>query len=142
MNKLTPNLMVEDVSKTIECYRDILGFQFVMAVPKNSKEICMHLPQDKPLDYALMKNGNVEIMFQSTESLSEDITAFKGIKIGASVSFYFDIDNVAEYYERVKDKIEVVKELHTTWYGMQEFYIRDCNDYILGFAKQAQNQHE
>ena len=138
MNKLTPNLMVKDVNKTVEFYRDILGFQFVMAVPKSSKEICMEIPQDKTLAFALMKNGNVEIMFQATESLSEDISAFKGMKIGASISLYFDIDNIAEYHESLKSKAEIVKELHTTWYGGQEFYIRDCNGYILGFSKQAQ----
>lgn len=138
MNKLTPNLMVKDVNKTVEFYGDILGFQFVMGVPINSQEICMEMPKDKQLAFALMKNGNVEIMFQQTESLSGDIPAFKGVKIGASISLYFDIDNIAEYYETLKTKAEIIKELHTTWYGMQEFYIRDGNGYILGFSKQIQ----
>lgn len=30
----------------------------------------------------------------------------------------------------------MVKELSTTWYGMNEFYIRDNNGYVLGFAEQ------
>ncbi len=136
MNKLTPDLMVKNVNETVEFYRNILGFQLVMAVPKNSEEICMEMPKDKELDYALMKNGNVEIMFQTKESLSGDITAFRGMEISASVSFYVDIGNVDKYYEDIKNKAEIVKELHTTWYGMQEFYIRDCNGYILGFAEQ------
>jgi uncharacterized glyoxalase superfamily protein PhnB len=138
MNKLTPDLMVKDVNKTVEFYRDVLGFQYVMGVPTNSQEICAELPQDKQLAFALMKNGNAEIMFQQAESLSADIAPFKGMKIGASVSFYFDVDNIGDYYESLKGKTEIVKELHTTWYGMQEFYIRDCNGYILGFSKQAQ----
>jgi hypothetical protein len=29
----------------------------------------------------------------------------------------------------------MAKELETTWYGMREFYIKDCNGYILGFAE-------
>jgi uncharacterized glyoxalase superfamily protein PhnB len=41
-------------------------------------------------------------------------------------------------YENLKDKVTVVKELHTTWYGMQEFYVKDCNGYILGFSQQKQ----
>ncbi len=35
----------------------------------------------------------------------------------------------------IKSKAEVVKDLETVWYGMQEFYIKDCNGYILGFAE-------
>jgi uncharacterized glyoxalase superfamily protein PhnB len=110
-----------------------------MAVPKNSQETCMEMPRDKSLAFALLKNGNVEIMFQTIENLGEDITTFKEMKVGASVSFYFDIDNVGDYYENLKGKAEIVKELHITWYGRQEFYIRDYNGYILGFSKQTQN---
>lgn len=36
----------------------------------------------------------------------------------------------------LKKKVEIAKELSTTWYGMNEFYIRDNNGYILGFAEQ------
>ena len=27
-----------------------------------------------------------------------------------------------------------MKEIDTTWYGQREFYVRDCNGYILAFA--------
>ncbi len=38
-------------------------------------------------------------------------------------------------HQELKSKAEIVKELGTAWYGMQEFYINDCNGYILGFAE-------
>ena len=31
-------------------------------------------------------------------------------------------------------------ELKTAWYGMQEFYLKDPNGYILGFAEAIQKQ--
>ncbi|EKB58258.1 hypothetical protein HMPREF9700_02066 [Bergeyella zoohelcum CCUG 30536] len=31
-----------------------------------------------------------------------------------------------------------ITELKTTWYGMQEFYLKDLNGYILGFAEKAE----
>ena len=136
-NKLTPNMMVKDVRETIAFYQEVLGFEFVMAVPKDGQEVSMEMPQEKPLAYAMMKSGNVEIMFQAKESLSEDIPTFQGVKIGASVSFYFEIDNIDAFYEDVGEKVEVVKRIHTVWYGMREFYIRDCNGYILGFSQQT-----
>ena len=138
IKKLTPNLMIEDVNKTIDFYKDILGFEFVMGVPTEKNEVLMKLPEDKALIYALMKFGNIEVMFQAKESLSEDIPIFKDCKIGASLTLYFEVNNIGEMYEKLKDKVTVVKELHTTRYGMQEFYIKDCNGYILGFSQQKQ----
>lgn len=138
IKKLTPNLMTEDVNKTIDFYKDILGFEFVMGVPTDKNEVLMKLPEDKVLIYALMKFGNIEVMFQEKESLSEDLPIFKDFKIGASLTLYFEVNNIGEMYENLKDKVTVVKELHTTWYGMQEFYVKDCNGYILGFSQQKQ----
>jgi len=45
------------------------------------------------------------------------------------------VDDVNEIYRSVKDRGDIVIDLRTTWYGMGEFYIRDCNGYILGFAE-------
>ncbi|SET08392.1 Uncharacterized conserved protein PhnB, glyoxalase superfamily [Methanococcoides vulcani] len=135
LNKLTPNLMVDDVNKTVGFYKDVLGFEFVMAVPKDSQEVLMEMPKDKQLIYALMKSGDVQLMFQAKDSLSEDIPVFKDRGIGASLTLYIEVDNVKELSEALEEKVEIVKELHTTFYGMQEFYIKDCNGYVLGFAE-------
>ena len=37
-NKITANLMVNDVGETLDFYERILGFNMVMAVPENSRE--------------------------------------------------------------------------------------------------------
>lgn len=135
MKKLTPNQMVEDVNKTMDFYGNILGFDFIMGVPEEKTEVLMENPHNKKLIYSLMKNGNIEMSFQKRESLSEDIPFFKDVKIGASSTFYFEVDNINEMHGKLKDRVNIVKELHTTWYGMQEFYIEDCNGYILGFGQ-------
>jgi len=135
LKKLTPNLMVDDVSDTIRFYKDVLGFEFVMAVPKNSQEVLMEIPKDRQLIYAMMKNDNVELMFQEKNSLSEDIPALKGVEIGGTVTFYIEVENVEEHFAKLKEKVEIVKELQTTFYGMQEFYLKDCNGYILCFSE-------
>lgn len=135
LKKLTTNLMVEDVNRTIEFYKETLGFEFVMAVPKDSQEVLMEIPKDKSLIYAMMKRGNIEMMFQAKDSLSEDIPVFKDMAIGGSLTFYFEVENINDLYSELKEKVTIVKELHTTFYGMQEFYVKDCNGYILGFAE-------
>ena len=74
-------------------------------------------------------------MFQTEESFKEDVPALKNLQIGASCTFYIEIENVENFFNSIKDKVDVVKELFTTWYGMKEFYIRDNNGYILTIAE-------
>lgn len=49
---------------------------------------------------------------------------------------YIEVENLEDFYNEIKEKVEIVKEFSNTWYGMNEFYIRDNNGYILGFAEQ------
>lgn len=135
LKKLTTNMMVEDVNRTVDFYNDILGFEFVMAVPENSQEVVTTRQKDQVLDFAMMKCGNVEMMF---EDISGNNSLFKGMHIGGSLTFYIEVDNIKELYGTLKEKVEVVKELHITFYGMEEFYIKDCNGYILAFAEKQE----
>lgn len=137
LKKLTPNLMVDDVNFTIDYYQNVLGFEFVMAVPENSQEILSAWQKDKRLDYAMLKISNVEIMFQSRSSLAAEISDFENVNIGGSITFYFEMEDVEGFYEKIKDKVIIINELFTKFYGMKEFYIKDCNGYILAFAEQV-----
>lgn len=74
-------------------------------------------------------------MFQARRSLIEDLPLFKDTEIGASLTFYIEVENIKGWYEKLKNNITIVKDIHTSFYGMQEFYIRDCNGYILAFAE-------
>lgn len=135
MKKLNPNLMVKDVREAVDFYTQNLGFSLVMAVPETQDGILTEIPKDKVVVYALVKNGGVEIMFQEEKTLKADVPSLGGIVIGASCTFYIELENLEEFYEEVRGKVEVVKGLFTTWYGMKEFYIRDNNGYILTFAE-------
>ena len=142
LNKLTPNLMVEDVNRTVEFYQDVLGFEFVMGVIEELQEILPAYQPDRPLDYAMMKCGNVEMMFQAKRSLTRALPVLSDRAIGGTLTIYIELmglDGISELYDRVKENVTVLKDLHTSFYGMQEFYIEDCNGYILTFAEAAQD---
>lgn len=132
--KLTTNMMVEDVNRTIDFYGDILRFEFVMAVPENSQEIVTKRKKGQTLDFAIMKCGDVQVMFQARKSLSQEIPEFSGVEIGGSLTFYIEVQDVKGLYEELKDKATIIRGIETKFYGKQEFYIRDCNGYIGGFA--------
>jgi len=123
MQTMTPNLMVHDVNKTVEYYTDVLGFEFVMSVPDSGQ-----------LDWAMMKNGSVEIMFQSGSSLVKDLPEFAKQKPGGTFTLFTQVANVQELYDKVKGKTTIFQKLHKTFYGMDEFTIEDLNGYYLTFA--------
>jgi uncharacterized glyoxalase superfamily protein PhnB len=124
LKKLTPNLMVADVNATIDFYREVLDFQPEQTVPVTGR-----------FDWASMKSGDVEVMFQSRASLGEELPVLTDRPIGASLTPYMQLMGIAELYERLRDRAAIVQEMHDTFYGAREFAIRDHNGYILAFAE-------
>jgi len=124
MKKLTPNLMVTDVNKTVDFYKDVLDFEVVMTAPASGV-----------FKWALMKNGTVEFMFQSQESMVDELSVLKHQKIGGTFTLYIDVQDIKALYEKINKKVTVVQDFHATPYGTQEFAIQDVNGYILAFAQ-------
>lgn len=124
MDSLTPNLMVEDVQETVNYYKDNLGFELIMSVPLNGN-----------YQWAMMRSGEVEIMLQSRETLTQELDLFDGIEIKASQTLYISVAGIEELFSRVCEKVEILKDLHTSYYGMTEFTMRDCSGYILVFSE-------
>ena len=122
MNSISPNIFVRDINKTIAFYKQ-LGFKLTMSVP-----------EDGDLVWAMMSCGNVNFMFQTFDSLGDDIPEISR-KDGGSLLFYIQIKEIRKFHEQIKDKVKVIKELEKTFYGATEFSIRDINGYILTFAE-------
>lgn len=138
-NKLTPNFEVKNIRETIEFYQNALGFSLVMAVPETQDGIEQTLTGGKEYVYALVSKDSVEMMFQRTDSFKEDVSLAEGLSMGASVSFYMEIEGIDGFYKQIRDKGLKPTELKTAWYGMREFYLKDNNGYILGFAEKKTN---
>jgi lactoylglutathione lyase len=124
LKKLTPNVMVEDVNRTIQFYKEMLGFELLTTVPGEGQ-----------FNWAMMKRDGVEIMFQSRASLGGEIPVLQQREIGGALTFYNDVEGVKELYTYLKGKVEIVQDMHTTFYGSQEFAMQDCNGFILSFAE-------
>ena len=132
--KITTNIMVKNVNETLDFYEQVLGFSMVMAVREDSQEVVTEHDANTPLDFALVKCDEVQLMFQSRKSLSKEIAQFADCPVGGSITLYIEVADAKEFYENMRDKVTILKDLHATFYGMQEFYIRDCNGYVLTFA--------
>ncbi len=121
---LTPNLMVKDVNKTVDFYKNILGFELVMSVPETGI-----------YNWAMMKRGNTEIMFQEQKNLISEYKELAGKEIGATFALFFKVSNIQDFYNQIKEKTALIVELHRTFYDADEFAIQDLNGYILTFAE-------
>ena len=122
---LAPNLMVKDVNKTVDFYKNILGFTVVATVPDEGEWV-----------FAIVQSGSAILMFQEEKSIKEEYPQLAKFEQGGGITLYICVENVSLLYEQLKSKTSIAKELHKTFYGATEFAIEDCNGYILTFSQQ------
>ena len=122
MDSISPNIFVKDIDETIEFYKQ-LGFTLTMTVP-----------EEGDLVWAMMKNDQVTFMFQTFDSLGEDLPQIKR-EDGGSLLFYIQVKNIRELFNEIQNKVNILKGLEKTFYGATEFSILDTNNYVLTFAQ-------
>lgn len=122
-----PNLMVENVNHTVDFYRDVLGFEVVLTVP-----------DEGPFEWALLRRGDVEILFHARGSLGAELPVAERRQAGGALTYYVDVQDVGDLFERLKGAVPVLQGLHTTCYGTREFTIEDVNGFLLTFAENGE----
>jgi catechol 2,3-dioxygenase-like lactoylglutathione lyase family enzyme len=124
LKKLTPNLIVADVDRSIAFYRDQLGFTLVTTVPDAS-----------PYVFAIMKSGGVEVYLNAPGPALEEYPAFKGRPIGGTLTLFIEVEDIQTSYAELKDRVQVVMPLEKKWYGVTEFAFLDPDGYVITFAQ-------
>ena len=104
---ITTNIMVKNVK--------------VLSVPE----------EGEILNFAIIAKDNITIMFQEQNNLTEEYPTLKVENIKPTFTLFITVENVQKLYEDLKDKVEIAKELHKTFYGKDEFAIFDNNKNIL-----------
>src|SRR2546423_8965245 len=89
--KLTPNLIVENVERSLAFYEGVLGFTRGFTVPDAS-----------PFVFASVVNGGVEIFFNDKATAVKEYPSFAGATIGATGTMFIEIEGVDALHERVK----------------------------------------
>jgi len=122
---MTTNLMVEKVDDSVAFYQDILGFSVVASVPSESGK----------LQFAVLSKDSLMLMLQEKSNLIEEYPILSTDKIHPSATLYIDVDNLDELYQDLKERHEILCDLHTTFYGSKEFAVADNNGYVLTFTE-------
>jgi catechol 2,3-dioxygenase-like lactoylglutathione lyase family enzyme len=114
--KVVPVLKVSDMQKSVDFYTGVLGFSVAWrAADDGGGENCM------------LRAGAADLPL-STGSHLGGTPQFTG-------TLYFHMAGVQEFFERVKNRAEVVWPLEAMDYGQKEFGIRDGDGYTLAFAE-------
>jgi uncharacterized glyoxalase superfamily protein PhnB len=125
--KLTPNLLVANVERSLAFYEDVLGFERGMSVPEQS-----------PFVFASVTGGSVEIFFNDAAAAIKEYPGFGGKPLGASGTMFVEIEGVDALHDRLKAAgVPIVMPLVTQFYGMREFAIEDPDGYVITFAQRV-----
>ena len=127
-NKLTPNLLVTSVERSLAFYVDVLGFERGMTVPDQS-----------PYVFASVTSGAVEIFFNDAAAAVKEYPAFAGKPLGATGTMYVEIagEPIDAFHDRIKDRVTVTMPLVTQFYGVREFAVVDPDGYVITFAERV-----
>ncbi|HEV2150232.1 MAG TPA: VOC family protein [Longimicrobiaceae bacterium] len=122
MNKLTPVLYVEAIEPALPFWRDRLGF-----------EVTAEVPQGDRLGFVILQKGGVEIMYQTRESVAEDVPPLADTPLGGSLLFV-QVDDL-DAVERALEGVEPVVPRRKTFYGADELIVREPAGNAVTFAQ-------
>ncbi len=116
ISKLTPILYSKDVVKSMDFYKNELGFSCIAQIPEKG------IPE-----FVMLLNGDVELMIQKDSIDRNDTNKF--------ISLYMDVENVQKLFDKIKNNVEIIKPIENTFYGTKEFSCYDNIGNILTFAE-------
>jgi uncharacterized glyoxalase superfamily protein PhnB len=118
---IAPTFSVADVDATIRWYETELGFR------------SSPFPKNPPYVFAIINRDGVEIMFQRLEGYQKP--DLYRLRRGGVWHAYIRMKGVKEFYEAIKDRVEITLTLRKQPYGDWEFEVKDPNGYVLVFSE-------
>jgi catechol 2,3-dioxygenase-like lactoylglutathione lyase family enzyme len=128
LKKLTPNLVVSDVERSLAFYRDVLGFSVTATVPKTA-----------PYVFATVQSGAIEIFLNAPEPAVAEYPAFKDRPLGGTLTLFIEVVSIGAAHDALKDRVRIVMPLEHKWYGVTEFAFEDPDGYVITFAERDQD---
>jgi len=108
---LTPMLQTSDMDRTVDWYRDVLGFR------------CTRRMGD---EWCRLEQDGVSLMFMRNAHVGEP---------HATATQYIYVDDVSALWEGLEGRIAPEWGPEDMPYGMREFAIRDPDGYLLSFGQ-------
>jgi catechol 2,3-dioxygenase-like lactoylglutathione lyase family enzyme len=121
LNKLTPNLIVQDIPASLKFWVDRLQFEKKMEVPHGDG-----------IGFVILARGSAELMLQSRASLAGDVAPIAEGPHRAVL--YLEVESLAPIRKALEGWPLVVPE-RKTFYGAQEIIVRDPDGHVVFFSE-------
>ncbi len=126
LRNIHPVFLVDDIVKSAEYYRDVLGF-------------CFDRYWGEPPCFCMLSRGVIEVFLSGPEKEGEKIMRPNGLR--GVWDAYIRVDNADALCEELRARgARIVREPETAFYGMREFEVEDVNGYRLCFAHDVAGQ--
>lgn len=132
---VAPLLQVYDMPRSVQFYRDVLGFEVVATSPNLGGTDRFH--------WALLRLGDAEIMLNTAYEFDEKRPAEPDRGRTAAhgdTGLFFACRDVQAAYEEFSAKGLVLQKPHVTGYGTKQLSLSDPDGYGLCFQWRATEQ--
>lgn len=126
LNRLTPVLVVDAVEPCVRFWTERFGLAPESEVPGDEGKLV----------FAIVKKGDVEIMYQTRASVVAERPDAAAELSGHSTALFITTEDL-DAVERALEGVPVVKARHKTFYGSEEIYVREPGGNTVGFAQFA-----
>ena len=129
MQKVTPVLVVEKIEP-------VIAFWKKLGVPATTE-----VPSDDGLVFAIFAAAGVEVMYQTSASVKEDLvgrrpTSKRSGRVRRRSTLYIEVRSLAEVEKNLRDE-RLVMPRRTTFYGATEAAYADPAGNIIVFAERT-----
>jgi uncharacterized glyoxalase superfamily protein PhnB len=120
MQSLTPILLVDAIEPCLDFWMR-LGF-----------EVMVQVPEGDTIGFVILKNGPVEVMYQTRASVAKDIPSMT--EFPSSSILYIHVTNLDEIISAVSGAPVLIPK-RTTFYGATEYAVREPGGSAVSFSE-------
>lgn len=121
----TPNLIVSDIDRSAEFYREGLGFTTVTTVPDQA-----------PFAFVMLERDGLKLFLNSKASAEGEGYA---VEVGrAGVALYIMVEGIGILWKQLQARVPIAMPLHTQFYGTTEFAVVDPDGYYITFGERIE----
>ena len=124
MQSLTPILLVDAIEPCLDFWK-CLGF-----------EVTVQVPEGDAVGFVILKNGPVEVMYQTRASVAKDVPSMT--EFPSSSVLYIHVTNLEEVIAAVAGAPVLVPK-RTTFYGATEYAVREPGGSAVSFSEVSGN---
>ena len=120
--KLTPELVVTDVEKSVDFYVQLLGFEKIEGDPH----------------FARLRTGSSEIFMFLKTDFDQEIPNLNRPQNSGWVILNIETSDIQTIFEKVKDQVSIVRPFKQTAWGTTEFTFTDPDGYLVQFTQRLE----